>query len=89
MALDQRARGLSDKPDNTYSRDHYVQDVIAAMDRLDLGPDLIIGHSTGALNGWALAGLYPHGYAVYNEALRTPPRRRPMQKPVIMYVVPL
>lgn len=59
VGLDQRGHGLSDKPDNAYSRDHFVNDAARAIERLGLAPTVIIGHSMGTLNGWVLAARRP------------------------------
>ncbi|MHB8928261.1 MAG: alpha/beta fold hydrolase [Bacillota bacterium] len=59
VGLDQRGHGLSDKPDNAYSREDYVDDAIAAIERLGLGPTVLIGHSMGALNAWVAAAKRP------------------------------
>ncbi len=59
VALDQRGHGWSDKPDNAYSREAYVGDAAAAIQTLDLGPAVVIGHSMGALNAWVLAARHP------------------------------
>ncbi|HEY3366763.1 MAG TPA: alpha/beta hydrolase [Symbiobacteriaceae bacterium] len=59
VALDQRGHGHSDKPDDAYSRDHYVNDAIATIEQLRLGPVYLLGHSMGALNAWVLAARRP------------------------------
>lgn len=59
VALDQRGHGLSDKPDHAYTRQHYVTDAAEVIERLKLGPAIVIGHSMGALNGWVLAAKRP------------------------------
>jgi len=59
VGLDQRGHGLSDKPEKAYSRDEFVDDAIGVMERLDLGPAVIVGHSMGALNAWVLAARRP------------------------------
>lgn len=59
IALDQRGHGWSDKPEQAYTRDHYVNDAAEAMRILDLAPAVVIGHSMGALNAWVLAARHP------------------------------
>ncbi|MGZ4163673.1 MAG: alpha/beta fold hydrolase [Tumebacillaceae bacterium] len=59
VALDQRGHGHSDKPDDAYTRDHYVGDAIAVIEQLELAPAIVIGHSMGALNAWVLAARRP------------------------------
>ncbi|MGE5673774.1 MAG: alpha/beta fold hydrolase [Mycobacterium leprae] len=59
VALDQRGHGQSDKPDNAYQRQFFVDDARFAIDQLGLGNTIIIGHSMGALNGWVLAAQHP------------------------------
>lgn len=59
VALDQRGHGQSDKPNGAYSRDHFVNDAIAAIEQLRLGPLYLMGHSMGALNAWVLAARRP------------------------------
>ncbi len=59
IGLDQRGHGWSDKPDNAYTRDAYVRDAAAAIERMNLGPAFVIGHSMGALNAWVLAARRP------------------------------
>lgn len=59
VGLDQRGHGWSDKPENAYTRDHYVEDAAAVIQQLGLGPAIVIGHSMGALNAWVLAARYP------------------------------
>jgi pimeloyl-ACP methyl ester carboxylesterase len=59
VGLDQRGHGLSDKPDNAYTREDYVNDAIAIIEGLGLAPAVVIGHSMGALNTWVLADRRP------------------------------
>ncbi|MEU6561392.1 alpha/beta fold hydrolase [Nocardia nova] len=58
IAVDQRGHGLSDKPGD-YSRTAYVNDTAAVIEKLDLGPVPIIGHSLGAINAYQLASRRP------------------------------
>jgi pimeloyl-ACP methyl ester carboxylesterase len=59
VAIDQRGHGLSEKVDNAYTRDHYVNDVIAVIEQLQLHPTILIGHSMGALHAWGVAARRP------------------------------
>jgi pimeloyl-ACP methyl ester carboxylesterase len=59
VAIDQRGHGWSDKPEHGYTREDYVGDLVAFLERLNAGPALVIGHSMGALNGWVLAAERP------------------------------
>jgi len=59
VGLDQRGHGWSDKPENAYSRAHYVNDAVLAIEQLGLGPTIVIGHSMGALNAWVVASQRP------------------------------
>ncbi len=59
VGLDQRGHGWSDKPDNAYTRDDYVNDAAAVIEELGLAPAVVIGHSMGALNTWVLAARRP------------------------------
>ncbi|TXS30220.1 alpha/beta hydrolase [Streptomyces sp. ms191] len=60
VALDQRGHGRSDKPSaGPFTREAYVADAVAAVERLDLGPVTLVGHSMGALTAWQLAAERP------------------------------
>ncbi|WP_128983936.1 alpha/beta fold hydrolase [Streptomyces roseicoloratus] len=60
IALDQRGHGASEKPTTgPFTREAYVADAIAAVERLDLGPVTLVGHSMGALTAWQLAAERP------------------------------
>ncbi len=59
VAIDQRGHGRSDAPQGPYDRSAYVGDAATAIERLGLGPALIVGHAMGALNAWALAAARP------------------------------
>src|SRR3979409_112948 len=55
FALDLRGRGDSDKPDGPYGLAQHARDVAAAMQSLDMGPSVIVGHSMGAFIATALS----------------------------------
>ncbi|WP_327355143.1 alpha/beta fold hydrolase [Streptomyces sp. NBC_01304] len=59
IAPDQRGHGDSDRaPD--YTREGYVDDLIALLDHLDLGtPVVALGHSGGGINAYYLAARRP------------------------------
>ncbi|MFD0372719.1 alpha/beta fold hydrolase [Streptomyces sp. NPDC059071] len=60
VALDQRGHGHSEKPTTgPFTREAYVADAIAAVERLGLGPVTLVGHSMGALTAWQLAAERP------------------------------
>ncbi len=59
LALDLRGRGDSDKPDGPYGLAQHARDVAAAMQALDIGPSVIVGHSMGAFIATALAAQNP------------------------------
>ncbi|WP_030207959.1 alpha/beta fold hydrolase [Streptomyces sp. NRRL S-87] len=60
VALDQRGHGQSEAPaDGPYTRDAFVRDAEAVIERLGLGPVVLIGHSMGALTAWQLAARRP------------------------------
>ena len=59
LALDQRGHGMSDKDVRDYSRAAYVEDVVAAIQRLGLGPVVLVGQSMGGLNAFLAAARRP------------------------------
>lgn len=59
FALDLRGRGDSDKPEGPYGMAQHARDVAVAMQTLELGPCLIVGHSMGAFVATALADQNP------------------------------
>lgn len=60
VALDQRGHGRSDKPaDGPFTREAFVADAEAAVESLELGPAIVIGHAMGALTAWRLAAERP------------------------------
>jgi pimeloyl-ACP methyl ester carboxylesterase len=59
FALDLRGRGDSDKPEGPYGMAQHARDVAVAMQTLELGPSIIVGHSMGAFVATALAAQNP------------------------------
>ncbi|MBQ0988305.1 alpha/beta hydrolase [Streptomyces sp. F63] len=60
VALDQRGHGRSEKPSaGPYTREAYVADAEAVLERLELGPAVLVGHAMGALTAWQLAARRP------------------------------
>jgi pimeloyl-ACP methyl ester carboxylesterase len=60
IALDQRGRGVSDwDPERRYYTEHYVRDLEALVDHLDLARFVLVGHSMGGANAFVYAGLHP------------------------------
>lgn len=60
VALDQRGHGHSEKPAaGPFTREAYVADAAAVVERLGLGPVTLVGHSMGALTAWQLAAERP------------------------------
>ncbi|GGU19428.1 alpha/beta fold hydrolase [Streptomyces daghestanicus] len=60
VALDQRGHGRSEKPpEDAHTREAYIEDVGAALDRLGLAPAVLIGHGMGALTAWQFAARHP------------------------------
>lgn len=59
FALDLRGRGDSDKPEGPYGMAQHALDVAAAMQTLEFGPCVIVGHSMGAFVATALAAQNP------------------------------
>ncbi|MEU8521495.1 alpha/beta hydrolase [Streptomyces sp. NBC_01216] len=60
VALDQRGHGRSGKPvAGPFTREAYVADAAAVVERLGLGPVTLVGHSMGALTAWQLAAQHP------------------------------
>ncbi|MFJ5706523.1 alpha/beta fold hydrolase [Streptomyces sp. NPDC093105] len=60
IALDQRGHGASEKPPGgPFTREAYVADAAAVIERLGLGPVSLVGHSMGALTAWQLAAERP------------------------------
>ena len=64
IALDQRGRGQSDwDPQRRYYAEHYVRDLEALVDHLDLARFVLIGHSMGGSNAFVYAGAHPERLA--------------------------
>jgi pimeloyl-ACP methyl ester carboxylesterase len=59
FALDQRGHGRSAKGLDDYSREAYVADAVAVIERLRLAPALLIGQSMGGLNAFLVAARRP------------------------------
>jgi len=59
FAPDLRGRGNSDKPEGPYGMAQHARDVAVAMQALELGPSVIVGHSMGAFVATALAEQNP------------------------------
>ena len=59
FALDLRGRGDSDKPEGPYGMAQHARDVAAAMQTLEFGPCVVVGHSMGAFVAAALAAQNP------------------------------
>ncbi|NIQ08015.1 MAG: alpha/beta hydrolase [Candidatus Korarchaeota archaeon] len=58
VALDQRGHGWSDSPADC-SREAYVHDVARVIQRLNLAPVIVLGHSLGGVNAYQLAARHP------------------------------
>src|SRR6185436_13423979 len=59
FALDLRGRGDSEKPEGPYGMAQHARDVAVAMQILEVGPSVIVGHSMGAFVATALAAQNP------------------------------
>lgn len=60
FTLDNRGRGLSDRPAAGYTLGDYTADLIGAIDALGLEEPTILGHSMGARIAAAVGARYPH-----------------------------
>ncbi|MFB9368239.1 alpha/beta fold hydrolase [Kitasatospora albolonga] len=58
IAPDQRGHGDSDRGAD-YSREGYLDDAVALLHHLDLGPLPVLGHSGGAVTAYQLAARHP------------------------------
>lgn len=78
LALDQRGHGDSDKPPGSYPWLHFVDDLIAFLDALDLRSVLAIGHSMGGATIAHTAAIRPDliGRAVLIEPVIFSPQVR-------------
>ena len=59
IAVDQRGRGLSDKPESGYDTGTLATDLVALMDALGHERFAVVGHDTGFAIGYALAADHP------------------------------
>ncbi|MPQ96484.1 alpha/beta fold hydrolase [Modestobacter sp. I12A-02628] len=59
IAPDLRGHGRSSTPAAGYTAQHHAADLVALLDRLDVGPVVVIGHSLGAVVAAALAVEHP------------------------------
>jgi pimeloyl-ACP methyl ester carboxylesterase len=59
IAVDQRGRGLSDKPEGGYDTGTLATDLVALMDALGHERFAVVGHDTGFAIGYALAADHP------------------------------
>lgn len=59
ISVDLRGHGQSDKPDQDYNLDVYVDDVAWMIDQLGLGQPVVAGHSMGGAIGLQLAADHP------------------------------
>jgi pimeloyl-ACP methyl ester carboxylesterase len=74
IALDQRGHGASAKGLADYTRDAFVNDGISVIERLDLGPALLIGQAMGGLNAFLTATRRPDLVAALIVAEAAPDR---------------
>ncbi|MFF3056375.1 alpha/beta fold hydrolase [Streptomyces sp. NPDC057909] len=58
IAPDQRGHGDSGRPAG-FSREGYIADAIAVLDRLGLASAVVLGHSLGGVNAYQLASQHP------------------------------
>jgi 2-(acetamidomethylene)succinate hydrolase len=63
VSVDQRGHGRSDKPIEGYSAEHFADDVGFAVQKLQSGPALVIGHSLGARNALVAGVKHPNEVA--------------------------
>ncbi len=88
IRVDLRGHGASDKPAGPYRIDDFVSDVIAVMDRLEVGAGHIAGHSLGALIAQGLVLARPERVnrlvLLSGVAGRTDEERRRVEKRLAM-----
>ncbi len=59
VALDARAHGRATR-ERPWTTETFADDAAAVIERLGLGPAVVIGASMGGLHAWALAARHPH-----------------------------
>lgn len=59
IALTQRGHGDAERPETGYRTRDFATDVAAFIERLDLGPALVVGHSMGSTNAIRFAIDFP------------------------------
>jgi pimeloyl-ACP methyl ester carboxylesterase len=59
VATDARGHGRNRRPGGPWRTEDFVADAAEAIEKLDLGPAVVIGHSMGALHAWVLAATRP------------------------------
>jgi pimeloyl-ACP methyl ester carboxylesterase len=59
IALDARGHGLSADPPTGYGQMEHAADLAGLIQALGLRQPIVLGHSMGAVNALALAGVYP------------------------------
>ncbi len=59
VAFDMRGHGQSDKPDDTYNFEIVVEDILAALNELQMERPVVVGHSWGAMVALWMAANRP------------------------------
>jgi pimeloyl-ACP methyl ester carboxylesterase len=59
VAYDQRGHGESDKPDQDYSVDGFVEDAVWLIKKLDLQKPVLVGHSMGGIISLNIVRRHP------------------------------